>query len=208
MSDKTKSDKRVTGKPSMNARASADQGPSEPLVIGKIGQPFGVRGWVRVMSFCSPQDNILDHDVWWLRQPKSGFAAGRSEEALQRLSVTQIKPHGKGFVAVLAGMADRDEALALRGWEIVIDRAELPNLPEDDFYWYQLEGLTVKAVSGQILGTLTQMLETGANDVMVVKPSDASIDDKKRLIPYRFDAVVKSVDLESKSVVVDWDLDF
>lgn len=210
---KTKGDQRrksirssVDLKPA--AQGASEQAPSDPLVIGKIGQPFGVRGWVRVMSFCAPQDNIVDYDSWWLRHQDSGFLAERSGMAPKRIGVLEIKPHGKGFVASLAGLTDRDEALALRGWEIVIDRASLPSLSHDDFYWHQLEGMTVKSVSGENLGTLVQMLETGANDVMVVRPNDASFDNRKRLIPYRYEAVVKSVDLQAAVVLVDWDLDF
>lgn len=183
------------------------QMPEDPIVIGKIGQPYGVRGWVRVISFCSPQDNILDYDAWWLRCPTSAVG-GRGTGTLKPQDVVQIKPHGKGFVAGLVGVNDRDQALALRGAEIVTDRSVLPDLAQDDFYWYQLEGLTVKAVTGEVLGVVTQMLETGANDVMVVDPTAESVDDRKRLIPYRFEVTVKSVDLASQTLVVDWDLDF
>lgn len=186
---------------------------NDPIVIGKLGQPYGVKGWFRVVSFCSPQDNILAHRTWCLRRPSVAGNSGNSGIALSaqecaQFKVDKIKAHGKGFVASLVGLSDRDHAVALRNWEIVIEREDLPPLAEDDFYWYQLEGLTVQAISGENLGVLEQMLETGANDVMVVKPTRDSMDDRKRLIPYRYREVVKSVDLERKLVIVEWDLDF
>lgn len=180
----------------------------DPTVIGKIGQPFGVRGWVRVNSFCSPADNILDYTACWLKRPGASFARTKQANDIEQVDIKEIKPHGKGFVAMLAGVTDRDQALALRGAEIVIERDALPELPADDYYWYQLQGLTVKSVTGEELGTLTQMLETGANDVMVVEPSANSFDKKKRLIPYLFESVVKSVDLSTQTLTVEWDLDF
>jgi len=186
----------------------------EPAVIGKIGQPFGVKGWVRVNSFCEPPENILNYgdSNWWVRRPLNGFRAAVDtsvlESGIQKIKVKHVKPHGKGFVVAIDGIADRDQALDLRGAEIIIEREALPDLPSDDYYWYQLEGLTVKAVTGEVLGRLAQMMETGANDVMIVQPTDGSLDNRKRLIPYLFGSVVKSVDLAEQTLIVDWDLDF
>ena len=84
----------------------------------------------------------------------------------------------------------------------------MPDLEEGELYWFQLEGLSVKNSSGETLGKIAHMLETGANDVMVVDPTDDSIDKQQRLIPYLEGDVVKEVDQEIGVVTVDWDSDY
>jgi 16S rRNA processing protein RimM len=84
----------------------------------------------------------------------------------------------------------------------------MPDLEEGEFYWFQLEGLSVENSSGETLGKIAQILETGANDVMVVDPTDDSIDKQQRLIPYLEGNVVKEVDQEIGVVIVDWDSDY
>ena len=83
----------------------------------------------------------------------------------------------------------------------------MPDLAEDDYYWYQLQGLKVIDLQEQLLGTVDHLLETGANDVMVVKPCAGSLDDRERLLPYTAQCVLK-VDLAAGEMRVDWDADF
>ena len=104
-------------------------------------------------------------------------------------------------------MDDRDAAAQLKGSEIAISRAQLPALEEGDYYWHQLEGLSVYC-GEELLGKIDHMLETGANDVMVVKPSEDSRDSQERLIPWLQGSVVTSVDVPGSRVGVDWDLEF
>jgi len=202
-----------------DATPSGQLFPKDSVVIGRVGQPFGVQGWVRLMSFCDPVDNILDYSPWCLR--KKGALGSLGDLKFDQLewatsgpwlyclvSVEQIKLHGKGFVAKLLGITDRDQAEFLRGFEIVVDRSELPDLPDGDYYWWQLKGLDVHTVDGHYLGVISEMMSTGANDVIVVQSTAASIDDRRRLIPYLPDTVVQSIDIHSGKMVVDWDADF
>jgi 16S rRNA processing protein RimM len=109
---------------------------------------------------------------------------------------------GKNVIANLAEVDDRDQAEALAGANIMIRREQLPDLEEGEYYWSQLIGLSVENTEGVDLGRVDQMIETGANDVLVVQG------DRERLIPYVMEDVVKSVDLESQRIVVDWQADF
>lgn len=118
------------------------------------------------------------------------------------------KKHGKGLIAHIKGVDDREAAKALVGKEIAIERDQLPAPEEGEYYWADLEGLEVVDLSGQVMGNISHLLETGSNDVICVKPTPNSIDHKERLIPYLEGDVVKEVDLEAGKVVVDWDLDF
>ena len=110
--------------------------------------------------------------------------------------------HGKGLVARLEGVDDRDTAHSLKGFDIAVNRDQLPKTTEGEYYWVDLEGLDVRTIEGVALGKVDYLFETGANDVLVVKG------DRERLVPYISDQVIKSVDLQKALIVVDWDPDF
>ncbi len=164
------------------------------LVIAKIGAPYGVRGWVKVFSFTQPADNLLDYDPWYFKDAKSG--------TWPIAPVTEARTHGKAFVAKFKGCDDRDAAARLTGREIAIRRDQLPPTEEGEYYWSDLEGLEVLTTEGVSLGRVDHLLETGANDVLVVKG------ERERLIPYVTGPIVKKVDLEAGTLQVDWDADF
>lgn len=171
---------------------------SNETIIGRISAVFGVKGWVKVHSFTEPMDNILGYKRWTL-----------SLNGVRRqYDVLEGRPQGRGLVARLRGVDDRDQAQALCGAEILIGREELPDLPEGEYYWYQLEGLVVTTVNGQRLGVVDHLMETGANDVLVVRGDAQSVDQRERLIPYLPEQVVTEINLTEGSLIVDWDPDF
>jgi 16S rRNA processing protein RimM len=173
--------------------------PEEDLVVlGKIVSVYGVRGEVKVYSFTDPLDNLLDYRQWTLRR----------EGEVRQVRLVKGSLHGKVLTAKLKDLDDREEARALSGFEICIPRNELPGLDDGDYYWYQLEGLKVINQEGQLLGMVDHLLETGSNDVMVVKPCVGSLDDRERLLPYVLEQFVKTIDLAAGEMRVDWDADF
>jgi 16S rRNA processing protein RimM len=172
--------------------------PAEDLIVlGKIVSVHGVRGDVKVYSFTDPIDNLLDFGRWTLK---------RGDEVRQ-VELVGGRLQGKILVAKLKGIDDREEARSLAEFEICIPRSLLPQLSEGEYYWYQLEGLKVIDQAGQLLGCIDHLLETGSNDVMVVKPCPGSLDDRERLLPYTGQCVL-TVDLNAGEMRVDWDADF
>ncbi|MCH8552962.1 MAG: ribosome maturation factor RimM [Natronospirillum sp.] len=172
---------------------------SELITLGKITSVYGVRGWVKVYSYTDPMDGILAYQDWVLR---------RNGEQRQ-VRVERGKSHGKGMIAHLEGVDDRLEAEQLAGYEIAVARSSLPELPEGEYYWWQLEGLQVDTVEGLELGKVSHLISAGsANDVLVVTSTRADDDKAERLIPWLWEEVVKSVDLDAKRITVDWDPDF
>jgi 16S rRNA processing protein RimM len=171
----------------------------ERIVLGRISGVFGVKGWLKVWSFTDPIDAILDHENWWLRLPE-GWQAHRVDAGQRQ---------GKGLVVHLAGCDDRDSAGRLVHAEVAVPAARLPELPEGEYYWYQLEGLRVlsefEGAGKVLLGKIDHLFETGANDVIVVRPCEGSIDERERLVPWVRKEVVLSVDLQRKELRVDWD---
>jgi 16S rRNA processing protein RimM len=167
-------------------------------IVGKITTAFGIKGWVKVYSFTEPMKNILNYKRWLLK-------VNGQWKAYQ---LRDGKPQGKGLVAALQGVDDRDEALALSQVEIAIPSDELPQLENDEFYWFQLEGLKVVTLNGQLLGKVSHLFNSGApHDVLTVKGCEGSVDQQERLIPY-VEQTVKNVDLEAGEIQVDWEADY
>lgn len=177
----------------MNTMPAAE----EMIVLGKIVSVHGIRGEVKVYSFTDPLDNLLNYRRWTL---KRGTEVRQAELVSGRVQ-------GNVLVAKLKGLDDREVARTYADFEILVPRSELPELDDGEFYWSQLEGLKVIDTNGQLFGILDHMLETGANDVMVVKPCAGSLDDRERLLPYT-EQCVQSVDLAAGEIRVDWDADF
>lgn len=167
------------------------------IVLGKVVSAQGVRGELKVHSFTEPLENLLNYPDWVLRRD--------SERRSARLQGGRL--HGKALVVRLEGVADRELAGSYAGFSICVPRQELPALAEGEFYWYQLLGLRVVDEQGRLLGCIDHLLETGANDVLVVKPCQGSIDQRERLLPYTPDCV-RSVDLRGGEMRVEWDADF
>ncbi len=156
--------------------------------IGRVNGLYGTRGWLKIYSYTRPRDNILAYPTWKLSDNNTWvpfkFIAHRRQ--------------GAGFVASLDGILDRDSATQWIGSEIAIDRAALPENAAGEYYWTDLIGLDVFNQEGVLLGTITGLLETGANDVLVVNGT------REHLIPYVMVHYVAQVDLERGCMVVHW----
>ncbi|MEM6301179.1 MAG: ribosome maturation factor RimM [Pseudomonadota bacterium] len=192
----------------------APSGAKPPLLAGRITGAYGIKGWVKVHAFTDPVSNFLELDGWFsLRQ-------GRQEP----LSFLQGKVQGKGLIAQLAGVDDRTTAEDLRGTEVWVPASALPELEPGDYYWAELVGLVVYTRGADLvsspeiavnphsstgegalvnLGSVAELLETGANDVLVLQATDDSIDQRNRLVPFT-DAVICEVNLSEQRIIVDW----
>lgn len=159
--------------------------------MGRVAGPFGVRGWIKIQPFTAEPRNLLDYTDWYL--------GGR--EAWRACQVEEVKVQGQSVVAKLAGCEDRDAAFGLRGLSVAVERSALPPPAGNEFYWVDLIGLRVVNEAGQALGVVARLLETGANDVLVLDGPD------ERMIPF-VGAVVKAVDLEQGLITVDWGMDY
>jgi 16S rRNA processing protein RimM len=163
------------------------------VLVGKIVGLSGVKGEIKLESYTEPRTRIFSYQPWLL---KSG--SGERE-----ISGSRGREQGKGVVATLPGIEDRDAAVPLVGTEIWVRRSALPRSKKGEYYWADLEGLEVASVEGAMLGRVSHLVATGANDVLVV------VDGKReRLIPFVIDDYVKEVDFDTGRITVDWDPDF
>lgn len=185
------------------------------VVMGRIVAPYGVFGWLKIVPDTEAFDGLFDYDHWWL---------GKGDD-WRELVVETAKVHNDVIVVKLKGIDDRDAALACKGKQIAVPRAQLPEADENEYYWSDLIGVRVKNLQDVDFGLIIDVFETGANDVLVVKPDQpqvvtaeiaevkASANDvakekqAERLLPFTA-AVVLEVDIKAKTMLVDWDADF
>ncbi len=166
---------------------------AEPFVIvGQVSGLFGVKGWLKIFAYTDPRESILQYDPWYLRVA----------DGWHRVSIAEGQRHGKTVIVRLQGCTDRDAAAVWIGHDIAVHREQLPILAADEYYWSDLEGLEVVTTGGVALGKVAHLLETGANDVLVVKG------ERERLIPYIRPDVVVEVDVAGGVLRVDWDPEF
>ncbi|GGE68184.1 ribosome maturation factor RimM [Streptosporangium jomthongense] len=171
---------------------------SQETVVGRITSVFGVKGWLKVYSYTDPKEGILGYPNWILDLDGKRIPVKLEEGRRQ----------GQAIVIRLKGINDRELARTYCGAEVRVPTADLPELPEGEYYWRQLQGLEVFTVEGECLGQVDHLIETGSNDVLVVHATAGSIDQRERLIPYLPDQVVREVDLVGHKLVVDWDPEF
>ncbi len=163
----------------------------ELICVGHILGAQGIKGWVRVFSNTSPRENIVNYSPWLIDR----------QGQLEPVEV-EGRLQGKNVVARLQGVDDRNLAETLIGCKLDIKPQQLPRLDAGEYYWSDIIGLAVETPAGEPLGTVSSMMETGADDVMVVAG------DEERLIPFVLDGIVTEVDLDAKKLVVDWAADY
>lgn len=174
---------------------------SPKIVVGQIVGVFGIKGWLKIKSFTEPMENILRYSPWELRLPSG----------LKRFQVEEFAQRPQGIAVKLKGIDDRDQALALGKAQIYVERAQLARLEAGEFYWSQLIGLRVVSQFNEAeidLGVVQSLLETGSNDVLVVRGDERARDLQERLIPYLPGQFVLDVNLELGVIRIDWDPDF
>lgn len=184
-----------------NDSESASDDKPDYTCVGRITGVFGIKGWVKVQSFTEPEANVFEYHPWRVKLGKDWV----------EINIDQAQPHKAGWIAHIEGIDDRNDAELYKLKDIWVDRSQFSVLDDDEYYWHQLVGMRVIAVQASTtprdLGVVTEMLETGANDVMVVQGDSSSIDDQERLIPYVFDRYVTNVDLEKNAIMVDWHIE-
>lgn len=163
-----------------------------PLVMARFARPYGVKGWLHITTYTAQPENLLGYLPWYVHR----------QGTWQPLELVSGRCHGKGLVVQLAGCNSRDAAEALKGLEVGVYRDQLPGSGNDEYYWRDLVGLQVITKEGRVLGIVDHLIETGANDVLVVKG------EQECLVPFIQGQVVEAVDFETREIRVDWDPEY
>ena len=161
--------------------------------MGRIAAAHGIRGWVRIQPYTEHLDSLLDYKSWWI---------GHEHGPWREVEVQHSELHNKTLAAQLPDCPDRTAAEKLKGLLIAVPRSSLPQQAGDEYYWSDLIGLAVVNEACVTLGTVANLLETGANQVLSVTGESGEI-----LIPFVATAI-KQVDLKNRTIRVDWSADY
>ena len=171
------------------------------IVLGRIVAPFGIQGWVKIHPFGDDPASWRKLPHWWLSRDDNA-----PDAQWKQYTLTACRPHGKGLVAALAEVPDRNAAEAIDGFFIAAPREVLPEPAENEYYWGDLVGLAVINEADEVLGTVSSLLSTGAHDVLQVQDGEGK-GAVERLIPF-VAAFVLDVDLAARRILVSWQKDW
>jgi 16S rRNA processing protein RimM len=191
----------LTDSAAHSTSAPAQAVPDDLIQVGHITGAYGIRGGVRVTPYSMDADALLSVKTWWIDKP-----------SLRTVQVRNAKYHSGDVTATLVDVTDREAAEALKGAKVQVSRADFPELPEDEYYWTDLIGLDTVNLQGEALGKVTDMMHNGAQSILRITPvpdPNAAPDAKapERLVPF-VDQYVKTVDLQARTITLDWGLDY
>jgi 16S rRNA processing protein RimM len=167
------------------------------VVLGKVTEAYGIKGWLRIHPFGDDPLAWRKMPVWWVRPERDERAPW------QPLNYRNARLQGDSLVASFVGLDDRGAAEGYRGWLVGVPKTALPQTADNEFYWADLIGLAVENAAGETLGTVRELLETGANDVLVVVDAAG----RERLLPF-VATVVLTVDRDARRIRVEWGSDW
>jgi 16S rRNA processing protein RimM len=177
--------------------------PADAIEVGRIADAWGIKGWFKVLPHSADSEALFSSKRWFLMPSERG---AKTFSGVVKLAITEAKVHSNTVVATAREVTDRTAAEALRGARIFVSRSSFPAAEKDEYYWVDLIGLAVVNREGVALGTVKELLSTGAQTVLVM---DYEQDGKtqERMIPF-VSVYIDNVDLSARRILVDWQPDF
>jgi 16S rRNA processing protein RimM len=185
--------------------------PADAIEVGRVIGAFGIKGWIRIQPFSAEPKALYSSRRWFIQPPERPGPKAAAAALPRLLRITQAKDQGDDVVAAAQELPDRNAAEAMRGARIFVSRSSFPTAADGEYYWIDLIGLRVVNRAGDVLGTVTDLIDTGAHSVLRVQrpdvAADAALDERERLIPF-VAAYVDDVNLAERRITVDWGLDY
>jgi 16S rRNA processing protein RimM len=167
--------------------------PADLVEVGRIVDAWGIKGWIKVLPHAADPQALFSSRRWYLDGAQPPL-----------LRITQAREQGALVVAAAQELPDRNAAENVKGARVLVSRASFPTPPSDEFYWVDLIGLAVVNRDGVTLGTVVDLIDTGAHSVLRVAPGG---DAEERLIPF-VASYVDDVDIAARRITVDWGVDY
>mgnify|MGYP001221888701 CR=1 FL=1 len=165
------------------------------ILLGKLGKPHGVKGFLYIHYYGEDANILYDYEGLFLDDGTS-------------VQVDKLLLQKDRVILKFLEINSRNDAEKLRDKELFIAEDALPVLENNQAYYFELKGLNVKNLDNVDLGRVKEILETNANDVLVIEPTKSSVDEKERLVPYVKDKVVKEINKIDKTILIDWSEDY
>ncbi|WP_394756798.1 ribosome maturation factor RimM [Rhodoferax sp.] len=177
--------------------------PADAIEVGRIADAWGIKGWFKVLPYSADPEALFSSKRWFLLPAEKG---AKTFSGVAQLVIKEAKVHSDTVVASAQEVDDRTAAEALRGARIFVARSSFPSAEKDEYYWVDLIGLDVVNREGLTLGTVRELLSTGAQTVLVL---DYAQDGKpqERMIPF-VSVYIDEVDLPGRRILADWQADF
>ncbi|WMY97197.1 MAG: ribosome maturation factor RimM [Arsenophonus sp.] len=169
-----------------------------PIVLGRLGSTYGVNGWMKVFSFTENIQDIFNYQPWFVKLFKEWY----------KLEIEDWKYDNKNIFIKFKNIYDKEHANLMINYKIIVDSAQFPILKNGEYYWKDLIGCKIFNTQSYYLGCVTNLIVTGANDVLISKNFKDFFGIKERLIPFIYKKVIKKVDINTKIIQVDWDPSF
>ena len=193
--------------PDQSVSESAD----DFLEVGRIADPYGVKGWINVIPFSNEPVALLKAKTWWVKKPiksldqKGALTYGAAVEFM----VAHKKEHADRVVAQFMGFEDRTAAESLKGAVVFLPRSAFPKTAEDEYYWVDLVGCAVRNRQDQDLGIVAEVVDHGAHPILVITPDGllGHKPDVEVLVPF-VSHFIDQVDIVARHIRVDWEHDF
>lgn len=196
----------------LDAQASA--WPEDAVEVARIADAWGIKGWFKIQAYSTDPQALFSARRWYLKAPDAATAPAAAvvkRAALPALlKILSVREHSDGLVASAEGVTDRNAAESLKGARVFVSRAQFPKADPDEFYWVDLMGLTVVNRQGDVLGVVSDLIDTGPHSVLRITPPGLTAPvkpDQERLVPF-VSAYVDDVNLAERRILVDWGLDF
>ena len=166
-----------------------------PIVVGRIGKPYGIKGWVHVASFTDPFDNIRQYEPWLLAQ------SDERKQDWTEVGEVETRLHNDRIIARIGDSSSRNEATRLANQYIAVPPTVLPEMSEDEFLWADMDGVAVFDEAGVAIGTVECILDNPAHPILQVATTT-----KKLLVPVVAEFIAEIV--PNQSITVRWDPDW
>lgn len=167
------------------------------ILIGKFSIPYGIKGWIKINSFSEKKENIFFYQPWYTKDSKK----------VKIINIKKWKKQYSSLIVQIENFNNRDEINFFKKKEIFIKSESLPEL-KNSYYWKDIINCKVLNKQNKYLGTVKKIIETGANDVLIVQyytNKKLKIQCQEIFIPFIDKKIIKNVDIINKIIMVDWD---
>ena len=180
--------------------------PADAVEVGRILDAWGLKGWFKVLPHSASPQALFSSKRWFLQANQRGPSPFKGTVLMR---IREAKEHADSVVACPMEAIDRDTAESLKGARIFVPRSSFPSTQADEYYWVDLIGLSVINRDSLALGTVTELLSTGPQTVLVIHQANPDDPAKpiERMIPF-VSAYIDLVDIAAKQIWVDWQADY